>query len=258
MEASRLRGEGDKTGVLVRAMLYYRRDVRVTLSQACIHPVFGKMFSTLVCILAVGGMASALVAQHQTDGSENRQEGWSWKGPDAVKRTRAELDEILEQHEQWVYSDGKLGSRANLSNTFLEHVNLHNANLNNADLSGADLSGADLSNAKLTQANLTGARLVKADLSGARAEFAMFGGADLTGARLRDADVSRANLVGARARNADFKGADLFYSRPGGADFRDADLAGANIDRAVFRGADLRGCDLDAAKGKPILDRAKF
>jgi hypothetical protein len=83
------------------------------------------------------------------------------------------IKEILDQHWRWKISDGKDGSRADLTG---------------ADLTGADLLGADLSGAYLLDADLTGADLRDADLSGA----------DLRDADLRDADLSGADLSRAK------------------------------------------------------------
>ena len=58
-----------------------------------------------------------------------------------------DLKIVLEQHELWIDSEGKEGSRA--------------------DLRGKDLSGANLRFAYLTGASFAGANLTDADLSGA-------------------------------------------------------------------------------------------
>ena len=68
-----------------------------------------------------------------------------------------DLKKILDEHQVYLTSCGKQGSRADLSG----------ADLSGANLSGADLSGADLSDANLSGADLSGADLSGADLSGA-------------------------------------------------------------------------------------------
>src|SRR5271166_3690803 len=88
-----------------------------------------------------------------------QQKDWTWKDRDGKPRSRADLDEILKQHRLWVESEGKSGTRADLSG---------------ANLSGALLSGANLSDAYLPRADLSGAYLPLADLSGAEVS-----GADL-------------------------------------------------------------------------------
>ncbi len=45
-----------------------------------------------------------------------------------------ELNEILEQHELWVDTDGKEGARANLAGAYLAGANLAGANLAGATL----------------------------------------------------------------------------------------------------------------------------
>jgi hypothetical protein len=99
----------------------------------------------------------------------------------------SELNEILEQHQLWLY--GKGGKCANLTG----------ANLNRADLMGANLRDADLMGANLYCASLGGAKFSDADLTGA----------DLTGTNLTKADLRNANLNGVNLTRANLSGADL-------------------------------------------------
>jgi uncharacterized protein YjbI with pentapeptide repeats len=92
--------------------------------------------------------------------------------------TRAELDEILRKHKDWLCGqDG--GCRADF----------RGANLCGVDFRGADLRGADF---------------YRADLRGA--DFCV---ANLCGANLREANLYRAFLHGADIRGADLRGADI-------------------------------------------------
>jgi len=94
-------------------------------------------------------------------------------------RTKKELDEIIKNHQHWLYydCDGWENMRADLCC---------------ADLRGADLCGANLFDACLRGANLRGADLRDADLR--RADLCC---ADLCCADLRGADLCGANLCGA-------------------------------------------------------------
>ena len=100
-------------------------------------------------------------------------------------------------------------SKLDLSDEYLEGVNL-----SHADLHMADLENADLTKTKLRHAILTEAYLVRANLSGA----------DLREANLRDADLRRADLRDADLRKANLRDADL----------RDANLQGANFTGAIL------------------------
>ena len=99
--------------------------------------MFSKSLSILLCVLAVAGMPSA----------------WG------SRPTPQELDEILAAHQRWVESEGKSGTRADLTNADLSGAKLTNADLTNADLTNADLRFADLTNADLRFADLTNAHL---------------------------------------------------------------------------------------------------
>jgi len=131
--------------------------------------------------------------------------------------TFEELGSMLDSHEKWLETEGKLGIKANLS-----HADLLGANLMGADLRRADLSGADLRAAFFSRAKLSGADLSKADLSGA----------DLEGADLRRADLRRTYLLG-----ADLEGANLRW----------ADLSGANLQGAKITGKQISAAVTDSA-----------
>ena len=122
---------------------------------------------------------------------------------------QAKLDKILDEHKEWLRTNGKKGTRANLRS---------------ANLSSADLSSADLSSADLRYANLRSANLRYADLSSADLRYANLRSADLRSADLRSADLS----------SADLSSADLRYANLRSADLRSADLSSANLDFSAF------------------------
>ena len=70
-----------------------------------------------------------------------------------------DISQIIEQHALWLDTDGKEGSRANLTHANLARVNLTHANLTRANLYGANLIRANLTHANLTHANLDCATL---------------------------------------------------------------------------------------------------
>ncbi|CAA0106715.1 Secreted effector protein PipB2 [Halioglobus japonicus] len=126
------------------------------------------------------------------------------------------LDDILQEHANWLSSQGHSGRRANLAKADLAGCELNGCMLQRADLAGADmhgaqLAGADLRGADLTECQLDGAVLENADVSDALLIRAEFGCARLQGlrglatAQLRDADL--ADVSGLTAD--DIAGADL-------------------------------------------------
>ena len=68
-----------------------------------------------------------------------------------------DINQIIEQHALWLDTDGKEGSRANLTHANLACVNLTRANLTRANLYGAILTRANLTHANLDYAKLDGA-----------------------------------------------------------------------------------------------------
>src|SRR5947209_1821300 len=70
---------------------------------------------------------------------------WSWKDRSGNIRTRSDLDEILQKHQQW---------RAGKLNEAEGKANLSDANLTDGHLDNADLANAVLAHAKLNYAHL--------------------------------------------------------------------------------------------------------
>ena len=102
--------------------------------------------------------------------------------PQYQKVSGEDLERILADHEKWVETEGKEGSKANLRRANLEWANLLDAKLGGANLRSANLEGAYLFRANLYGADLHGARLHGAKLQGANLQQADFDCADLQGA----------------------------------------------------------------------------
>ena len=169
---------------------------------------------------------------------------------DCHRRTRADLDHILSNHELWLKKYAKFLAnqgttlpsegtndplRADLSGASLIRADLSGADLTNAVLSGADLTDVDLSGADLTDGDLTGA-----DLTGAYFSVpADFTGANLTDAILIDANFSEAILIHAKLYGADLTGAELQKADLTGAHLYKADLSSTDLQETDFSDADL-------------------
>ena len=108
-----------------------------------------------------------------------------------------DIKQIIEQHALWLDTNGKEGSRANLTRANLNGANLTRANLNSVNLYGANLNDANLEGANLTNANLTCANLTRANLDSVNLYGAKLNGANLTRANLFSANLDFANLNGA-------------------------------------------------------------
>lgn len=141
--------------------------------------------------------SSVLMAQVDTT--------WYWRkgdDPDTAKRTRAELDSLLGQHELWISSpeDNRQGSRlllpgAHLENAPLESTDLRGAHLENVILSKAHLENTILAETHLENAILFQAHLENAVLHGAYLDSTQFLGADLTGCRFEPTTLPPANFI---------------------------------------------------------------
>jgi uncharacterized protein YjbI with pentapeptide repeats len=228
-----------------------------------------KLLITLCLLLA------APRAPSQTSGKPcakpdvaNISEESSWMDRNCKVHPRADLDAILQRHQQWIdkYREdiGKLKNErisklpdkarmdpllADLSGADLTGTSFFGADLTGADLTGADLSRTSFFGADLTGADLTEAHLNGANLSGAPLVRACLSKADLTGASLIEANLTgatlaKADLTGAMLTKADLTGAALEDANLTGADLTQALLRGATIYRTDLTGADLTGADL--------------
>ena len=135
---------------------------------------------------------------------------------------------LLDDHAEWLQSNGKHGVRANL-----EGQDYYGASLNRADLTRAKLQDIVLTDSACMRASFEGADMTKADLS-----HGNFGGANFSLAKLCSAVLAGANLKG-----ADLKGADLTEANLHGANLRDADLTDTILVGVNVKGADLRDAE---------------
>lgn len=124
------------------------------------------------------------------------------------------LRKIIDNHKNWVKTEGGEGRIANLTEE----------SLYGADLSGVDLRFAKMCGVNLENANLEGTNLMSADLRDS----------DLSGINLKGADLSGAKLSGADLSFSDLSGADLSGAELSGADLKGANLKGANLDYSAF------------------------
>lgn len=234
------------------------------------------------CVLVLLILCNFGFINKSISATDNNKEEWSWrKGTDSinVKRSRAELDNLLKLHKKWSFFD-KIsesnttheGVRLYLPDADLHGANLENAVLTNAILFGADLHGAVLKNANLRKAilkdaNISNALLDSADLFDAYLSNAFLDSsnlrdagldsADLTGAHLKNTNFVRANLQGAILNRADLTGSILYRANLSGAYLNDAILDSANLIGAIlvnakFKKADLRDTHLNGTN----LERA--
>lgn len=190
--------------------------------------------------------------------------GIYWHGVRQIPPSAAALTKLVKAHELWIESNGRAGTRAELSHADLSNFNLAGVNLWGANLDGAYLCGVNLTNAVLgtdgqKNQQISGAPgevfLRPPVLQGAvRDENGRIISAsqfpeptDLRGATLCDATLAHADLSDADLSGADLTGADL-----SGADLRGANLSGANLTGARLDGSNLTNTNLDRALFEPV------
>jgi len=124
-----------------------------------------------------------------------------------------ERQEILDEHERWLESDGREGKRADFELAELQ------ISFQGADLRRANLQGAQVHDNHLRDADLRGANLIAADLTAA----------GLEGARLEGAQLNSAKLIKTKLRRANLSGADLRVAQLVSTDLREAVLTGCRV-----------------------------
>jgi hypothetical protein len=136
-------------------------------------------------------------------------------------------DRIKQKHYQaWQVinsAQGKGGSGGRID--ALEELHADGVPLVGVDVSDAFLQDIDLSRANLLRANFRAADVRGGNLDGAQMQYV-----DLASANLRDAILRNANLRNATLQDADLNGANL----------SEADLGGANLAKADLRDSDFR------------------
>ena len=98
-------------------------------------------------------------------------------------------------------------SSADLSEVYLDEINLLAADLSKSNLSYSVLADANLRGADLTDANLSGVLMIGTDLSNSDLT-----GANLSGAVLREADLTQAMMNGAILCNTIMPDGSVIYS----------------------------------------------
>ena len=168
------------------------------------------------------------------------------------------------RRRKYAYNNGE-SNRLNLSNTYLNGIDISGANFNGANLNKAKLHGAKLKGTKLSFAHLEGAELSEANLERADLFGAKLNGANLKKAKLIWTNLQTANLRGVNLERADLTEANLKppslfeYSQKGA--FREEGVLreGVNLLGANLKGASLAGARLeDANLNRANLEEAEL
>jgi hypothetical protein len=120
----------------------------------------------IFCYIVIALTCSLLINVIPVNGqNEQKQKEWAGNLRDGTPIDRGALDNIVNDQQKWIKTDGNQGGRADLSEAVLSKANLSGAFLWSVDLSNADLKFANLNGAILNETNLSGARMYDADLS---------------------------------------------------------------------------------------------
>ncbi len=181
-----------------------------------------------------------------------------------IKDTYQTLEQLLYDHDIWLNTKGKKGSRLNLDGYDLRDI---------TDLRMYKLTAIHAVNAYFLNLDLNRISMQSAILDGSDFRDCYMENADLRGSSLKNVTMVRANLRGAQLSPLQFKtkgkipklnridlsGADLRFTNLQQADMRDSIMMGVDLTNADLSGADLRRADLSGAIIKnTCLDDAKL
>jgi formylglycine-generating enzyme required for sulfatase activity/uncharacterized protein YjbI with pentapeptide repeats len=155
-----------------------------------------------------------------------------------------ELLNELEQHQLWLTSGGKAGSRASFSLENLTGLNLEKINLTNTILYQTDFSFSNLESAILVDgwacagifesANISHTDFTKSELIASIFKNATGNNARFVRANIREASFESASLI-----DADFQECICLKT-----DFNNANLSGVNFANAILAEASFQGANL--------------
>lgn len=250
-----------KNGCNVSSLKWGRRILSLFLS-----------FALVLCPLFIRLTATIVFAESKD---------WTWEDSGHNRHTRAELNEILSNHKEWLNTlNEKLGKVGDdewnkifkKDSRFinpLQALKWYDIN-NEPKTENQQLLNLlrDLTQDK-RRMNLTQAILYRADLSSADLEGAILNGADLSNSKLTHAKLNYASLNATSFFSSEMVGAELMWADLKGADFNLVNLRGAilhnsDLTRATFFHADLQGSVLrwvnlkDAFFYAADLEGAKF
>ncbi len=147
-----------------------------------------------------------------------------------MKLNQDELNIFLQQHKQWLQTNGRQGKQLRLEGAVLDQLDL-----SSADLRYAILKGASLIRSLLRSANLSHGDLRDTKLNYSHCENASFCDALMSSAILEGAFLGSSNF-----RRADLSKVNLQYS-----DCRDALFSSARIDSGFLNYANFSKCDFE-------------
>jgi beta-lactamase regulating signal transducer with metallopeptidase domain len=129
----------------------------------------------------------------------------------------------------------------NLSDAFLQNINLKEAVLDGTDFSRANLEAANLKEASLSQVvfsetNMNGINLKEVELKNINLSKSILTSANLKEIAMYSVDLSNADLRGANMKEASLKDVD----------FSKADLRGADLSEAAINGCKFDGVIIDS------------
>jgi uncharacterized protein YjbI with pentapeptide repeats len=159
--------------------------------------------------------------------------------------SKERLEQILDDHEKWLSSDGKEGRNAELMGYDLRKANFFGRNLRKIFIQSSDLTNQNFTDLNLRESlflkvNLSGANFYNSDLTGAIFQLSDLSNAVLWRAKVTDANLTDVNLRNsklisieglstAKIQHSDFRGATGLF----GNEFAQTDVTGVKLPEEI-------------------------
>lgn len=129
---------------------------------------------------------------------------------DMRRITQAELNKIIDEHQEWIISFGRGGQKADLSNCDISGLDMRRANLFNGIFINTNMSFVNLTYANLSHTNMARAILEGADLSFTNLSFSNLTMADLSGTILDTTLFYRSRLISCNFKGSIYSQSAIF------------------------------------------------
>ncbi len=180
------------------------------------------------------------------------------------KDARGVFLKMMDQHQDWIQSNGRKGRRVafdavTLEGLTLDGLNMSGVKLTRSNLRGCSLRGTDLSMADLSYTDLTAASLCQATISGTVFRRANLSNADLSGVRALTVFIAgnQERPWPTNFQRAIMAGADLRAAEAEAPLFHGVDLTKSRLNLIVLRSGNFRGATLPESVSEDKLNELR-
>lgn len=194
-----------------------------------------------------------------------------WEGVVDSPKQPNQLSKIINEHREWLNTDGKSGKKAYLSNLMLQRLELKKIDLSEADIETAALELSKLNSVDFTKANMQSSQLCyssldKVSFNYANLRFSNFSNSDIRFSTFHHTNLKNSTFIGSFIEGVDFENAKLILAdfrlinpqKKYGSDlkkfkkniFRRVNLINTNFENAYLTNADFESAEIHGCSFK--------